>query len=120
MFYVLFFGHYPILAYLLERYASLFFAGYVNYASEIFVFADRAAVACILPVGGQYPLWAVWIVCLAVFVLFDVALTRLLGYYQFRIRQNSNDRSRAMSEFTHMTVFRNGEGGYSVYRIPRC
>lgn len=23
-----------------------------------------------------------------------------------------------MSEFTHMTVFRNGEGGYGVYRIP--
>lgn len=88
VFYILFFGHYPIIKYEIERIRSLWISWAVKLA------AGGVCVALIIWIlGAFFPEWefdyAGWIIavlCMAVFVLFDVALTRLLGWYQYRIR----------------------------------
>lgn len=88
VFYVLFFGHYPILKYLLEKIRKPVLCWLCKLCvGNICLLLIVLLLHAFFPEWAvEYPLWAVWIVCLAVFVLFDVALTRLLGYYQFRIR----------------------------------
>ena len=88
LFYTLFFGHYPIVKYLLERihnpilcWCAKLAAG--NLCLGVMILLLRA----FFPEWQmEYELWIIILLCEAVFVLFDLALSRLLGYYQFRIR----------------------------------
>jgi hypothetical protein len=88
VFYFLFFGHYPIVKYLLERLRSpvLCWAGKIICANLCF-FALWGVLRLFFP-DWEFPLalWLLWGLGNATFVMFDIALTRLIAFYQFRIR----------------------------------
>lgn len=88
VFYVLFFGHYPIVKYELERIRNPVFCWCAKLASgNLCIGALALLLAIFFPEWRfEYPLWIVWLLGNAVFVLFDLALTKLIAYYQFRIR----------------------------------
>jgi hypothetical protein len=89
--YALFFGYYPIIKEKLERYLP----AWLGYVVKIVVF-NIALLGMLLlaaflvlpdfsmPVGYQ---WVWFVVCTPVFVLYDVALTRLLTFYLIRLRK---------------------------------
>ena len=88
VFYLLFFGHYPIVKYELERirrpaacWAAKLAAGNLCMAAIVLV------LRLFFPEWRfEYALWIVWGLGLVTFVLFDLALSRLIVYYQFKIR----------------------------------
>ena len=88
VFYILFFGHYPIIKYEIERIRKIWLSWVVKLAA-----GGVCTVLIIWILSAFFPEWEfdyakgiIGLMCMAVFVLFDVALTRLLGWYQFRIR----------------------------------
>lgn len=88
VFYLFFFGHYPIVKYHLERVSNPVLCWAAKLAAGNLCIA---AVCLILHLFFpewvfEYALWIIWAMCNLVFVLFDVALTRLIVYYQYRIR----------------------------------
>lgn len=88
LFYTLFFGHYPIVKYLLERIHNPFFCwGAKLIAGNLCLGAMILLLKAFFPEWQmEYALWIIVLLCEGVFVLFDLALSRLLGFYQFRIR----------------------------------
>jgi len=88
LFYTLFFGHYPIVKYLLERiHNPILCWGAKLAAGNLCLAAMILLLRAFFPEWQmEYELWMIILLCEGVFVLFDLALSRLLGYYQFRIR----------------------------------
>lgn len=88
LFYTLFFGHYPIVKYLLERiHSPVLCWGAKLAAGNLCLAAMILLLRAFFPEWQmEYSLWIIILLCEGVFVLFDLALSRLLGYYQFRIR----------------------------------
>ncbi|MBE6929309.1 MAG: hypothetical protein E7463_03425 [Ruminococcaceae bacterium] len=88
VFYLLFFGHYPVVKYHLERIRRPFLCWMAKMAAgNLCLLGIWLILRLFFPEWVfEYALWIVWAVCNLTFVLFDIALTRLLIYYQYRIR----------------------------------
>lgn len=88
VFYVFFFGHYPIVKYEVERIRKPILGWSIKIlCGNLCIGAIALLLALFFPEWSfEYPLWIVWVLGIAVFVLFDLALTKLIVYYQFRIR----------------------------------
>ncbi len=88
VFYLLFFGHYPIVKYELERIEKPALCWAAKLAvGNVCILLTLWLVSLFFPEWEfEYALWIMWLLCLLVFVLFDLALTRLIAFYQFRIR----------------------------------
>ena len=88
LFYALFFGHYPIVKYELERInrPALCWAAKLA-VGNVCILLTLWLISLFFPEWQfEYAAWIMWLACLLVFVLFDLALTRLIAFYQFRIR----------------------------------
>ena len=90
-FYALFFGFYPILKEMLEKHNRVF----AWVCKEILFHLALAGCFVVwkiffpqeLMISLPIPLWVVFILMLElVFVLYDVALTRLISFYVYRLR----------------------------------
>ena len=88
VFYLLFFGHYPIVKYELERIdRPLLCWGAKLLCGNVCILLTLWLVSLFFPEWEfEYAMWIMWLLCLLIFVLFDLALTRLITFYQFRIR----------------------------------
>jgi len=89
LFYLLYFGHYPIVKYLTETIRK----PWLEWTAKLGVcHICLAAIWLLLKLffsqwtAGDAVWYLMWLACVAVFVLYDLAMTRLLVLYQHRIR----------------------------------
>ena len=88
--YVIFFGYYPIIKSLCERLS----AKYLVWIPKLLILNAAFSAGWFLlksrffpSVNLDYPIWLIYIAVNIVFVVFDIGLSKLIGFYIFRVHK---------------------------------
>lgn len=89
--YLIFFGIYPLIKYLIEKLKKLpvewlFKLAFCNAALALFWMFLRVLLLAELPAVFSY-LWVFWLAGNAAFILYDLGFSRLIGFYLIRIHR---------------------------------
>lgn len=89
IYYVLFFGVYGIIKYYIERLRNLPFEIIVKLIifNILFAIIFTLVTSLLGNVAINLPLWLLWIAAQPVFLIFDYALTLIIGYYLNRFHK---------------------------------